>query len=154
MRPVSVHSTTVPLEHTHPLILLIDHPLPLPSMLLECSECGIPYYTYEDLQMHFEMTHPKIHRRHNRLDVRIIKRVLNRHQKTYRCPLCSMPFPHPLLRDSHVQLGECDSDTDDSDSDYGPDAVEDPNSERGSIVSLFTKFGRHRKPSSAPRQPS
>jgi hypothetical protein len=42
-------------------------------MLLECTECQLPYYNYEDLEEHYAVTHPKIHRLNNRLDVRIIK---------------------------------------------------------------------------------
>ncbi|KAJ7717236.1 hypothetical protein DFH07DRAFT_973652 [Mycena maculata] len=81
-------------------------------MLLECTECELPYYDWEDLEEHYEVTHPEIHQENNRLDVRIIKRILNRHLKTYRCPLCFMPFPHPDLRDSHVDFNECDADDD------------------------------------------
>ncbi|KAJ7041813.1 hypothetical protein C8F04DRAFT_1252742 [Mycena alexandri] len=88
-------------------------------MLIECTECQLPYYTYEDLDEHYEVTHPKLHRLQNRLDVRIAKRILNRHQKTFRCPCCYMPFPHPELRDSHVELAECDPE-DDSDCEREP----------------------------------
>jgi hypothetical protein len=42
-------------------------------MLLECTECQLPYYNYEDLEEHYAVTHPKIHHLNNRLDVRIIK---------------------------------------------------------------------------------
>ncbi|KAJ7500299.1 hypothetical protein B0H11DRAFT_1909258 [Mycena galericulata] len=83
-------------------------------MLLECTECELPYYNWEDLEEHYEVTHPKIHAENNRLDVRIVKRLLNRHIKTYRCPLCFRPFPDPELRDCHVELSECDPE-DDSD---------------------------------------
>ncbi|KAJ7899860.1 hypothetical protein B0H13DRAFT_2664218 [Mycena leptocephala] len=72
--------------------LLFKHSIYHLTMLLECTECQLPYYNYEDLEEHYAVTHPKIHRQNNRLDVRIIKRMLNRHQKTYRCPHCYMPF--------------------------------------------------------------
>ncbi|KAJ7168807.1 hypothetical protein C8R46DRAFT_1350327 [Mycena filopes] len=88
-------------------------------MLLECIECQLPYYNYDDLDEHYEVTHPKLHRLQRRLDVRIAKRLLNRHLKTYRCPDCYMPFPHPELRDSHVELAECDPE-DDSDCEREP----------------------------------
>ncbi|KAJ7315792.1 hypothetical protein DFH08DRAFT_1086800 [Mycena albidolilacea] len=106
-------------------------------MLLECTECELPYYNYEDLEEHYEITHPKIHRLSNRLDVRIVKRILNKHQKTYRCPHCYQPFPHPDLRDSHVTLSECDPE-DDSDCEreegmYG-------RLRRGSVESIVYKF--------------
>ncbi|KAJ7767545.1 hypothetical protein B0H14DRAFT_3506774 [Mycena olivaceomarginata] len=110
-------------------------------MLLECTECELPYYNYEDLEEHYEITHPKIHRLSNRLDVRIVKRILNKHQKTYRCPHCYQPFPHPDLRDSHVTLSECDPE-DDSDCEreegtYG-------RLRRGSVESIVHKVNRLR----------
>ncbi|KAJ7868463.1 hypothetical protein B0H13DRAFT_2558689 [Mycena leptocephala] len=71
-------------------------------MLLECTECQLPYYNYEDLEEHYAVTHPKIHRLNNRLDVRIIKRMLNRHQKTYRCPTVhALPHPNSGIRTSN-----------------------------------------------------
>ncbi|KAJ7067520.1 hypothetical protein C8F01DRAFT_1247886 [Mycena amicta] len=88
-------------------------------MLLACTECQLPYYTYADIQEHYEITHPKIHRLNNRLDVRIVKRILNKHQKTYRCGRCFMPFPHPDLRDLHMEDDECDPE-DDSDCEREP----------------------------------
>ncbi|KAJ7215781.1 hypothetical protein B0H12DRAFT_1274046 [Mycena haematopus] len=103
-------------------------------MLLECTECQLPYYNYEDLQEHYEDSHPKLYREQNRLD-----RILNLHQKTYRCPHCYMPFPHPDLRDSHVELSECDPE-DDSDCEreegtYG-------RLRRGSIESIVRKVSK------------
>ncbi|KAJ6526019.1 hypothetical protein B0H19DRAFT_1385784 [Mycena capillaripes] len=110
-------------------------------MLLECTECRLPYYNYEDLEEHYEVTHPKIHRQNNRLDVRIVKRILNRHQKTYRCPLCFMPFPHPDLRDAHVELSECDPE-DDSDCEREPGTY--GTLRRGSVDSILNKVSKLR----------
>ncbi|KAJ7767278.1 hypothetical protein B0H16DRAFT_1453609 [Mycena metata] len=107
-------------------------------MLIECTECQLPYYTYEDLEEHCEVTHPKLYRLQNRLDVRIAKRILNRHQKTYRCPCCYMPFPHPELRDSHIELGECDPE-DDSDCEREPGLY--GTLRRSSVDSIVNKLG-------------
>ncbi|KAJ7679357.1 hypothetical protein DFH06DRAFT_1316286 [Mycena polygramma] len=110
-------------------------------MLLECTECQLPYYNYEDLMEHYEVTHPKIHKENNRLDVRIAKRLLNLHQKTYRCPHCYMPFPHPELRDCHVELSECDPE-DDSDCEREPGTY--GTLRRGSIDSILNKVSKLR----------
>ncbi|KAJ7114879.1 hypothetical protein C8R44DRAFT_740230 [Mycena epipterygia] len=104
-------------------------------MLLECTECQLPYYNWEDLEEHYEVTHPVIHRENNRLGVRIIKRILNKHLKTYRCPHCFMPFPHPELRDSHVELSECDPE----DSDCEKEECYDVRQRRGSLESVFDR---------------
>ncbi|KAJ6620006.1 hypothetical protein B0H10DRAFT_2023274 [Mycena sp. CBHHK59/15] len=69
-------------------------------MLLECAECHLPYFDYEDLLKHYAFTHPQLHRENNRMMVKIAKRLLGKQQKTYRCPHCYWPFPHPDLRDS------------------------------------------------------
>ncbi|KAJ7082374.1 hypothetical protein B0H15DRAFT_1024503 [Mycena belliarum] len=124
-------------------------------MLLQCTECHLPYHTYEDVQEHYEMTHPELHRQNNRLHVRIVKRVLNRHQKTYRCHLCYMPFPHALLRDSHVELNECDPE-DDSDCEHDDPHPCGPRSRRGSVDSILTKLSKlsRRRASSASHQAS
>ncbi|KAJ7675208.1 hypothetical protein B0H17DRAFT_1207843 [Mycena rosella] len=111
-------------------------------MLLECTECHLPYYNWEDLEEHYEVTHPKIHRQNNRLHVRIVKRILNMHQKTYRCPLCFMPFPHNLLRDSHVELSECDPE---DDSDCEREEGQYGRLRRGSVDSIVTKVSRLRR---------
>ncbi|KAJ6599448.1 hypothetical protein B0H10DRAFT_2231337 [Mycena sp. CBHHK59/15] len=79
-------------------------------MLLLCTECGLPYYTLEDLEDHVEIAHPAIHRENNRLEVRIFRRMLGLHRKTYRCWRCYSAFPHPDLRDEHLELEECDPD--------------------------------------------
>ncbi|KAF7298471.1 hypothetical protein MKEN_01372200 [Mycena kentingensis (nom. inval.)] len=81
-------------------------------MLLECTECQLPYYTYADLRDHQEMTHPTSYRMSRRWDVRLVRRILNKHQKTYRCKRCFMPFAHPALRDEHEELEECDFEDD------------------------------------------
>ncbi|KAJ7157552.1 hypothetical protein C8R43DRAFT_1105853 [Mycena crocata] len=108
-------------------------------MLLECTECQLPYYNWDDLLEHYEVTHPKIHRQNNRLPVLIVRRILNRHVKTYRCPHCYMPFPHPDLRDSHVEFTECDPD------DHLDFQREDaPAPRRGSIHSIVAKFSNFR----------
>ncbi|KAJ7472589.1 hypothetical protein FB451DRAFT_1398794 [Mycena latifolia] len=122
-------------------------------MLLECTECQLPYYNWEDLEEHYEVTHPKLHRLNNRLDVRIIKRIFNRHQKTYRCPLCYMPFPHPLLRDTHVELSECDPE---DDSDCEREEGHYGTLRRGSVDSIITKVSklRTRRGSSASHKSS
>ncbi|KAJ7069580.1 hypothetical protein C8F01DRAFT_1245780 [Mycena amicta] len=106
-------------------------------MLLECTECQLPYYDYEDLQEHYAVTHPKLYRLHNRLDVRIVKRILNRHQKTYRCSRCFMPFPDPALRDSHLELEECDPE-DDSDCEREPGLY--GTLRRGRVDSIVNKW--------------
>ncbi|KAJ7068586.1 hypothetical protein C8F01DRAFT_1247083 [Mycena amicta] len=110
-------------------------------MLLECTECQLPYYDYEDLQEHYAVTHPKLYRLQNRLDVRIVKRILNRHQKTYRCPRCFMPFPHPDLCDSHLALEECDPE-DDSDCEREPGQF--GTLRRGRVDSIVNKVRRSR----------
>ncbi|KAJ6509199.1 hypothetical protein C8R47DRAFT_1065507 [Mycena vitilis] len=110
-------------------------------MLLECTECQLPYYNFEDLEEHYEITHPEIHCESKRLDVRIIRRILNLHQKTYRCGHCYRPFPHPELRDEHVELSECDPE-DDSDCER-----EQPprRASLGSLVGKFKRAGRSRR---------
>ncbi|KAJ7198322.1 hypothetical protein GGX14DRAFT_402023 [Mycena pura] len=110
-------------------------------MLLECSECQLPYYDFEDLQEHYEISHPKLHRQNNRLDVRIIKRILHIHQKTYRCPKCYMPFPHPDLRDSHAEFDECNPECD---SDCEKDRGEYFTVRRGNIDSIVYKISQLR----------
>ncbi|KAJ6517994.1 hypothetical protein C8R47DRAFT_1205082 [Mycena vitilis] len=109
-------------------------------MLLECTECQLPYYNYEDLIEHYEVTHPKIHKENNRLGVRIARRLLNLHQKTYRCPHCFMPFPHPELRDCHVELSECDQDDSDCEREPGTYGT----LRRGSIDSIINKVSKLR----------
>ncbi|KAJ7082336.1 hypothetical protein C8R44DRAFT_753818 [Mycena epipterygia] len=116
-------------------------------MLLECTECQLPYYNWEDLEEHYEVTHPVIHRENNRLGVRIIKRILNRHQKTFRCPHCFMPFPHPDLRDSHVELNECDPE----DSDCEREEYHDVRPRRGSLESVFDKVSKTHQQQSTER---
>ncbi|KAF7337121.1 hypothetical protein MVEN_02149900 [Mycena venus] len=111
-------------------------------MLLECTECQLPYYNYEDLMDHYEITHPKLYALSTRLDVRIIKRILNLHQKTYRCPACYRPFPHPALRDAHVELAECDPE-DDSDCEREPGTY--GTLRRGRVDSIVNKVGRMRR---------
>ncbi|KAJ7111825.1 hypothetical protein C8R44DRAFT_742194 [Mycena epipterygia] len=106
-------------------------------MLLECTECQLPYYNWDDLEDHYEVTHPKIHRENNGLGVRIVKRILNKHQKTYRCHLCFMPFPHPDLRDSHVELSECDPE---DDSDCEREEGQYGRLRRGNIDSVLSKI--------------
>ncbi|KAJ6599454.1 hypothetical protein B0H10DRAFT_1959129 [Mycena sp. CBHHK59/15] len=79
-------------------------------MLLLCAECSLPFYTLEDLEGHVEIAHSAIHRENNRIEVRIIRRMLGLHQKTYRCGRCYSAFPHPDLRGEHLELEECDPD--------------------------------------------
>ncbi|KAK7006347.1 hypothetical protein R3P38DRAFT_2647007 [Favolaschia claudopus] len=122
-------------------------------MLLECTECHLPYYDYADLEEHYEFTHPKLYRASRKLHVRIVKRIFNHHQKTYRCKNCYMPFPHPDLRDSHFELEECDPDFDfdecrseqgessSSPCKHGPDC-ESHTRRRGSLDSLFQTFAK------------
>ncbi|KAJ7500294.1 hypothetical protein B0H11DRAFT_2275972 [Mycena galericulata] len=113
-------------------------------MLLECTECELPYYNWEDLEEHYEVTHPKIHAENNRLDVRIVKRLLNRHIKTYRCPLCFRPFPDPELRDCHVELSECDPEDDsDCEREYPPESS--AGRRRRSLDSILSKVPTVRK---------
>ncbi|KAJ7131872.1 hypothetical protein C8R43DRAFT_1239676 [Mycena crocata] len=107
-------------------------------MLLECTECELPYYNWDDLLEHYEVTHPRVHRQNNRLSVLIVRRILNRHVKTYRCPHCYMPFPHPELRDSHTEFNECDPD------DFFDFANGQSTPRRGSIETMITKFSNFR----------
>ncbi|KAJ7429471.1 hypothetical protein B0H11DRAFT_2265555 [Mycena galericulata] len=111
-------------------------------MLLECTECEPPYYNWEDLEEHYEVTHPKIHAENNRLDVRIVKRLLNRHIKTYRCPLCYRPFPDSELRDCHVELSECDPE---DDSDCERESHPPESRRRRSLDSILSKVPTVRK---------
>ncbi|KAJ7197745.1 hypothetical protein GGX14DRAFT_573894 [Mycena pura] len=110
-------------------------------MLLECTECELPFYHWEDLQEHYAITHPELDHLDHRLDVRIAKRILNLHQKTYRCPRCYMPFPHPDLRDSHVEFDECD--VEDSDCEREPGTY--GTLRRGRVDSLMNKISKLRK---------
>jgi hypothetical protein len=42
-------------------------------MLIECTECKLPYYNFEDLEDHYELTHPHLFKQNNRLAVRVVK---------------------------------------------------------------------------------
>ncbi|KAJ7197747.1 hypothetical protein GGX14DRAFT_402374 [Mycena pura] len=96
-------------------------------MLLECTECQLPYYHWEDLQEHYAITHPELDHLDHRLDVRIAK--------------CYMPFPHPDLRDSHVEFDECDAEDSDCEREPGTYGT----LRRGRVDSLMNKISKLRK---------
>ncbi|KAJ7197722.1 hypothetical protein GGX14DRAFT_402350 [Mycena pura] len=89
-------------------------------------------YHWEDLQEHYAITHPELDHMDHRLDVRIAK------QKTYRCQLCYMPFPHPDLHDS---FDECDVEDSDCEQELGTYGT----LRRGRVDSLKNKISKLRK---------